>query len=270
MDKVFLLQVAVSFVIGGSLVAFLSLVAEKVSDNYAGMVLSLPSTVAISFFFFSLIFSPYRIPVIVPSVIVSLGGMLVLIVTYLYLSKLRLRSTASIILCAVGSIIIWTAFSIPIAITKFSNYPFSILIYVAIVSVAYGLIKLGTKKAINGSRLTYSLIQKLIRAIFAGVIIALAVLLSKKAGIFWGGIFSVFPAAFLSTLIIYHWHYDSEFLFQISKKIPIGSLILFSFIISAKYIFPQFDTYVGTGLSYLASIGCLIILVTVQGQRYGR
>lgn len=260
MDNIFLLQAIISFVVGGGFVSFLSLVAEKVPDKYAGIVLSLPSTVVVSFFFLSFFFTPSKIPVIVPSVIVSLGGMLVLIVSYLYLSKLKLPKTTSIVVSALGSVVIWIAFSVPVALFQFSNFPLSIIVYITLGSAAHCLISMGNKCNNESPRLIYSPSQKIFRACFAGVFITSSVIFSKLVGIFWGGILSVFPAAFVSTMLIYHWHYDSDFLFNIAKSIPLGSLILLTFVISSKYTFPSNGTYVGVLLSYCLSIMSLAVI----------
>lgn len=82
----FAIQLLILFIAGGGFVSFLSLIAEKTSERYSGLILSLPSTVAISFFFLGWILSSEAIAQVAPTVIVSLGTMLLLIVTYFTLS----------------------------------------------------------------------------------------------------------------------------------------------------------------------------------------
>ncbi len=235
MDKIFVTQLIVSFIVGGGFVTFLSLVAERVPERYSALVLSLPSTVAISFFFLGWIFSSEKIAEVVPAVVVSLGIMLLLIVTYVYLSKIHFPKGLSILVCTVGSVIVWMALSIPLAIIKFANFALSIGTYLFLSIFSYLLFVLSSKQKTNMIRLTYTFKQKITRAVFSGLIISLSVFLAKILDPFWGGIFSVFPATFLSTLMIFHWYYSSDFLAQISRGIPQGSLILVAFVITAKY-----------------------------------
>jgi hypothetical protein len=253
--------------VGGGFVSFLSLIAEKVPEKYSGLVLSLPSTVAISFFFLGWILSSEKIAQVVPTVIVSLGIMLLLIVTYVYLSKLHFQKGLSIFVCTVGSVIVWLALSIPLAVIKFSNFALSIGTYLFLSIFSYLLFSLSSKQKTKIIKLSYTFKQKIARAVFAGLIISLSIFLAKILGPFWGGIFSVFPATFLSTLIIFHWYYDSDFLAQISRSIPQGSLILVSFVIAAKYTFLNYGILWGLILAYVASLVSFFILLQIMGYR---
>lgn len=60
-DKLFLIQVVTSFIVGGVFIAILGFIAERSSPKVAGIVLSLPSTMAISFFFIGWTLSPSKI-----------------------------------------------------------------------------------------------------------------------------------------------------------------------------------------------------------------
>ncbi len=51
MSKLFIIQLIVSFIVGGSIIALLSLAAEKVNKTIAGILIAFPSTVALGFFF---------------------------------------------------------------------------------------------------------------------------------------------------------------------------------------------------------------------------
>ncbi len=51
---IFHLQLLVSFLVGGAITAVLSLVAEKSHTKIAGVIVALPSTIAIGYFFIAL------------------------------------------------------------------------------------------------------------------------------------------------------------------------------------------------------------------------
>ena len=107
MDRLFIVQLITSFVVGGSFIAFMSFIAEKASERIAGMIISLPATIAISFFFIGWALSPQKVAEIAPVLPVMEGVVMLFAVTYLYLSKIKLKKLASITLCLAGGLFVW-------------------------------------------------------------------------------------------------------------------------------------------------------------------
>ena len=58
MSKTFYVQLIISFIVGGVFIVFLTFIAEKVEDRISGIILLLPSTAALGFFFLSWSLSP--------------------------------------------------------------------------------------------------------------------------------------------------------------------------------------------------------------------
>ena len=258
MDKLFLIQLITSFLIGGFFIALLSFMAERASEKTAGMIISFPSTVAISFFFIGWALSPEKVAEIAPVVPVMSGVVMMFAATYLYISKIKMKKLTSMILCTIGGLSIWFIFAIPLAIIKLSNLFVSLIGYILLAGIAYYLLTVKSRQKSLHVPLKYTFAQKIGRAIFAGLIIALAIFLSKALGPFWGGVFSMFPAVFLSSLLIMHWHYDSSFLFKIWKNSPLGSIIFVIYPITAIYTFPALGIWWGTIVSYII---CSIVFV---------
>ena len=92
------------------------------------------------------------------------------------------------------------------------------------------------------------------------MVITLAVYLANVLSPFWGGIFSGFPAVYLSTFTILYWYYDSDMLFKIGKAIPLGSLVYTPFIIAAIFTFPAFGIIFGTLAAYAVALVGFFIL----------
>ncbi|MBU0577147.1 DUF3147 family protein [Patescibacteria group bacterium] len=267
MDNLFLIQLISSFLVGGSLIAFLSFIAEKASEKVAGIIITLPSTIVISFFFIGWTLSPEKIAEIAPIVPIVGGATMIFATTYLYLSKIKLKKPYSIALCLIGSLFIWFAFAIPIGLLKISNLAISLTGYIILLSIAYYFLTIRPKKKSTHVILKYSTGQKISRAIFVGFIIALTVFLAKTLGAFWGGVFSAFPAVFLSTLVILHWHYDSSFLFKIWKTSPLGSIMFIVYPLTAMHTFPAFGIVLGTIISYLISMVIFLLITKVQTKK---
>jgi len=264
MENLFILQLIISFVVGGSLIALLSFVAEKSSEKMAGIIISFPSTIAISFFFIGWTLSPEKVAEIAPIIPITNGIIMLFATTYLYLSKIKIKKIFSMLLCTIGSLLVWFILALPLAIIELSNLWISILGYLILTFISYYFITIRTHEKIFQVPLEYTFYQKISRAVFAGAIITLAVFLAKVVGPFWGGIFSAFPAVYLSTFIIVYWHYDSSFLFKIWKNSPLGSIIFTVYPLTAIYTFPAFGIWGGTTISYLI---CLLVFLFFMRNR---
>jgi len=83
---------------------------------------------------------------------------------------------------------------------------------------------------------------------------ALVVFLGEFTSPFWGGVLAIFPAALISSLLVIHWIYGYESLFAMTRKLPIGSLSIFIYVISVMLIFPIVGFVWGTLLSLLVSL----------------
>lgn len=174
-------------------------------------------------------------------------------ITYLYCSDHIKTKLKSIVLSTILSLFVWFLLAIPLAIFKFDNIWFSVSIYALLTLIAYYFITIKPNKSSQHIYYQYSMKQKLLRAVFAGSIITLAVYLSRTLGAFWGGIFSAFPAVYLSSLIILHWHHNTDTLFRVWKHAPKGSIVFALYALSAIYTFPAFGIWVGTIVSYAMS-----------------
>jgi hypothetical protein len=206
MSQLLLVQIITSFIVGGGFVAFLSFIAERASEKIAGIIISLPSTIAISLFFIGWALSPEKVAEVAHLLPFSVGVVMVFASIYIYLSRIKLPKLWSIIFCSTVSVLLWFLISLPLAIYKFSNLGLSIAGYLFLTGIGYFFLTMRPQEHSKHVLLKYSSTEKFIRAGFAGFFIALAVYLSKTSGPFWGSVFSGFPAVFLSTLMIFQKH----------------------------------------------------------------
>lgn len=260
MTNLFYIQLITSFFVGGIAIALLSFFAEKANKKIAGIILSLPSTVVISYFFIGWVLSPQAVSDIVPTSLAADGSVLMFTIVYIYLSKIKLGRILSIITSVTGGLTTWFVLSIPLAVIKFDNLVLSLGIYFIAVLVSYYFLTYKNKIENSPVNLTYTNSQKVGRAIFVGLIISLAVLLSKIINPFWGGIFSSFPAAFLSTFVVLQWYYGSKMLFKIAKAVPAGSIVYVTYILIVHWSFPAFGIIFGSISAYAISLIIFFIL----------
>lgn len=266
MNKLFVIQLITSFIVGGGFIALLSFIAERVSARVAGIIIVFPSTSALGFFFLGWTLSPEAVVKVIPTTLIPLGLAVLFPALYVYIAefcaKFLKKKVWQIIVSFTISISIWFLLSLPVVILQFSNLAVGVMGYVLLAVLAHSL--LHHKNYTKPISLTYTLSQKIGRAAFAGFIIVLVVFLGKMLNPLWGGMFSMFPAALSSSLMILHWYYDPKSLFPAIQRAPIGSIAVLVYMFTAMLIFPTVGFILGTIISYAVSIVTALLISKFQ------
>lgn len=267
MNNLFIIQLITSFLVGGGFIALISLVAERVDEKLSGIILAFPSTLALGFFFLAWTTSPQTIAEIAPATLIPIGAAAIFPVFYLYsalyFENFKITKFLKIIFSFIISILLWFLLIIPMVIFHFSNILVGLIVYFILATISHHLLH----KKNGGERapvFKYTTFQKIFRAIFVGFIIATVVFLGKMLNPFLGGVFSIFPAVFSSTFMIFHWYYKPINLFPLAKKIPLGSFSLVVYALTAMYAFPVVGFMWGTIISYCASLIISTSLTRIQ------
>lgn len=272
MTTVLFIQIVISFFVGGLLVTILSLIAEKASQHISGIIMLFPTTLVLGFFFLGYTTSAKNVSAIIPSTFIPLGIIILSAVIYIYCAAFfayYIKKKIFQILCSlIISIIIWFLLVCSFAIYKFSNTLIGIIGFFAIIIIAHFIL---TRKKYETSlnRPLYTKVQILIRALFTGSIIATVVFLSKTLNPFWGGIFTMFPAATFTTLIILHFYYEPSQLFFFMRNAALGSISLFTYTAAVMLLFPILGIWIGTFVAYCISliVGLLLIKLKLRQHR---
>lgn len=257
MNQILIIQLLTSFFVGGAFIAMLTFIAEKSDEKISGIIMTLPSTIALGFFFLGLSVSPQEAAKVVPATLVPLGIMSVSIVIYIYIaeffSKLKISKTLQIFSTFVLSSLIWFILAAPFAIFKFSNLPVAITGYLTLMLFSHFLL---SRKTYSGPalKIKYTNTQKVYRAVFIGLLIAIVVFLAKTLDAFWGGVFVMFPAATFAALIFFHQNHSPQKIFQIMKRAPLGMTTLFVYSLMVFFTFPSIGVVFGSITSYAVSL----------------
>lgn len=267
MNHLFYIQLATAFIVGGGFIALQTLLAEKVSEKISGLIIAFPSTSALGLFFIGWAVSPEATAQVVPTAIIPCGLSALYVAIYVCLanqmSRRQIKKLPQILLSASLGILCWAIFAIPLAIYKFSNLTIAIPIYIALMLIAHLLLR-RKNSCTKPPALKYTVAQKVGRAIFAGIVITTATFLSKVINPFWGGIFTMFPAAFTSTMFIFNWYYQPAELFPLMRTVPIGTLMVFFYALAVMLVFPLIGIVWGTIVAYIISLIVSIILAKIQ------
>ncbi len=266
MNKFFILQLIVSFIVGGGVISLLSFIAEKMSKRIAGIILTFPTTVALGFFFLGWTVSPKAVATVVSASLIPLGLSVLFVAIYAYIAeyfaKIVKNKIWQIIVSFVISIGFWFALAIPVVVLELNRLAVGVAGYTLLVLGAHFLLqRKNYKKPVT---LTYTFDQKICRAIFVGFIVFLVVLLGKILSPFWGGMFTMFPATFSSLMMILHWYYGPKSLFPTIQKVALGSLSIFAYTITVMFAFPAYGFIIGTFFAYTVSLVVTLLLMNFQ------
>jgi len=265
-----IIQMLVSFVAGGVLISLISLLAEKVNQQIAGIILMFPTTMVLGFFFLGITTSAGHVADIVPATLIPLSIVVFFSVFYIQAASFYSRYITSkrtqIVCTALTAAGVWMMIVIPFAVYQFRSLSTGIVCYLLMTTIALLLLN---RKKLNTyvPRPVYTRSQILLRAIFTGSVVSLVVLLAKTLNPFWGGIFAMFPAATFATLATLHFYYEPQQLFYFIRRAPVGTLSLFAYAMAALQFFPMFGVIWGTIASYFFSL--LVTFLLIGYQKWG-
>lgn len=233
-----------------------SITAELFGSKIGGYIGGLPSTAVVSFFFIGLTQSPQTAAQATEVFPLAYS------ITGLFLVCYAVFSRRGIVFALSGSISIWLLFSALIILFDLDNFLISLIAYVLIFIISYYLLEKRLKIPFTGRIKTkYKALQILARAMSGGTIVAFAVLMSKVGGPIFGGIFSAFPAVFISILIITYKSRGMNFSISMTKPLmKSGMLTVVAYGISVRYLYPSLGLILGTFGAYLISLMIALFL----------
>lgn len=251
MDASFWLKLAFSFIIGGAWIALSTLITERFGTRIGGLIAGLPSTVVIALFFIGLTQTPEiaaQVTTIMP-LAQGLNGLFVIVFMVLIRHGLIVGLT--------GALLSWLAQSILLYFLNLHLFWVSIIGWLILLFVSFFMVEKWMKVRSQGAiKINYLPSQILLRALFGGAVISWAVLMGKLGGPLVGGIFSSFPAIFLSTLVITYRSHGADFARAVGKPLLIsGTVNVPLYEIAVRWLYPEVGLTIGTVLGILFSLG---------------
>lgn len=227
-----------------------SVIAEKFGSKLAALLGGLPSTILIALFFIGLNEGPQfaaKAVIVTPVTLIIDAFFILLLASYAKKGYFK-----SLILSGVG----WFAVIGLIIAFKLQSYPISLALWaIGLIILIKTTNKVLAAKAVKLSDVKFSRQQLLIRALFSGSIIAFAVLISRYSGPIVGGIFTAFPAVYLSTFTILYFARGLSFSQATVKPLTIsGSINVIAYGLAVYYLYPKFGIYTGTIMAFFISL----------------
>mgnify|MGYP003734528443 CR=1 FL=1 len=255
MDNIFLLKLFLSFIIGSIWVTTGTIIAERYGSKVGGFIAGLPSTILLGLFFIAWTQSTV-VAAEATTVVPIVGGInCIFIVTYILLIRFSFWLAIS------GALSVWFVLSLLLVIFKFNSFSLSVGGYTILLICSYYFVEKILRVKSESRRevkLTFKLM--LIRGVISGLIVVLAVFLTKVGGPLLGGIFTMFPAMFLGTLLITYFSHGARFSSAVMKASIFGVISVVIYGIVARYALIPLGIWFGTALSILISFFCAFVI----------
>ncbi len=260
----FLIQLFLTFLIGSLWIFVIVSTGARFGSKVSGFIAGLPSTALLSFFFIGLTQSTSIASEAVTAFPLALGATGMFLVVYAWLTTKR-----GFVFSLTGSICAWFVLSALAASLNLNNFYINLIIFSLFSILSFFCLEKGLKiQSIEKGEINFSGIQIMIRSIFGGTVIMLAVLFAKLGGPLLGGIFAAFPAMFISTLTISYQTYGISFSRAMTKPLLITGLVNITvYVISIKYLYLITGLYSGTLIAIMiASISAFFTHRFIQNK----
>ena len=255
MDKLFIINVLLSFSIAGSWIAFSSLLAERLGSKLGGLVANLPSNILVSLLFVTFVRDVDYVADAVMAVPAGLINVTVFLLVFIMILRFGLFAASFL------SLLTWFINSLLLNAIGQVNLLLGTLLYFLVVTLAIAILeKVVQVKSVKVARKKYSKWQIAGRAIFSGSIVAAVVVISKFSPAYFTGIFATFPAMLFSTLFILARKQGPEFARSIGKVLVLSTTNILIYALAVYFTYPQFGVLYGTLLSYLAALIWVLLL----------
>lgn len=244
----------IPFLLSAIVVILITIIAEKYGTKTGGVIGTLPSTIIIAFLFIALDKGVQFTSESVAVVPAEMG------VNLIFLLLFALLSQRNITVALTGSLFGWTILTILIYYTNLTSIVISLAVFLICFLLAFLI--LDKKKKItsqNTIKVHYTPLKLLGRSLIAGIVIAIAVTFSN-VGVILSGIFSVFPAIFLSTMLISSREHGPQFTGAMAKGMIYGSPSVVSYAVGIYFLYPLSGIFVGTIVAFLLALVVTLVL----------
>jgi uncharacterized membrane protein (GlpM family) len=253
----FALKVVASLLVGGAYVALITYISEHINPRLAGVLAGLPSTALIGLIFIALTQDQAAALEAVKAMPAGFGFTALLVASYVTLRGRRsITAATTIALCG------WV---VPMVLLL-TFAPRSLTLYTLVFAVCFGIAAYQLEKvAVEKTRRIPITGQDLVvRAMLAGILIAIAIIFAKLSGAFIGGVIATFPVIVMTSMVMLDYKRDKNLMSATAKTIPYGSFGTVAFLIGFNAWVPPLGMFAGTILAYAASVVFAVIALQVR------
>jgi len=248
MDGVFLFKLALSFLVGGIWVIAATMTADRLGPKIGGLIAGLPSTAMIGLFFLAWTQNPAAGAAATTVMPMTAGFTCFFILTYCAFVSRNFWGAIT------TALFLWVILAFGMIKLHLQSFTLSLFGYILLFGATLYLLEYGLHiRSVPGKKITYTSPQIIMRGLASGTIIALAVYLGKIGGPTLGGMFSMFPAMFTSTILITYFSQGAQFSSAIMKSSMVSAITTVIYAIAVRYTYIPAGIVLGTLISIAIS-----------------
>lgn len=264
MDNVFILRLVLSFLIAGTWISLASLASERLGSRVGGLIANLPSNIVVSMLFMAL--SQGTEYAAAASASVPMG----MAIDTLFLLALVMVLPFGLVPAMAAALGTWAvaaflAIRLPLFAPFSESLSASVALYVAVTLVCFFIADVVLKiRAVPRKPGSFQLRTLIIRAVFAGTVVAGAVAISRFAPPTVTGILATFPAVLSSTMVILARSQGTGFARATGKMLILSSSNIIIYSVCVGLLFPILGPWAGTALSFLAAVAWVALFLPLS------
>lgn len=257
------LHIALAFVVAGLWISLATLAGERLGSRLGGLIANLPSNILVSLLFMALTRGSNYAAEAAGSVPLGMA------VDTLFLLAVVVGLRWGLVLALAAGLVSWfAAAALAVAVPRISP-AWSIIVYVLVCAASFAIADLVLKvraAPLKGPRkaVPFKPAAVLVRALFAGAIVALAVAAAQVAPPYLTGIVSVFPAVLLSTMTILARAQGRDFARATGKVLILSSSNIIVYGIAVSILYPAVGPWWGTLCAFAAAVGYVALLLPLS------
>lgn len=250
MSNFFYLQLAASFVIGGLWVATATYIAERAGSKVGGLLGGLPSGLVVVLLFIGVAQGPDAAAATTTVIPLASAINTLFMITFARAARKGLFTSLG------AAMAVWLMLQGAVVLSRVHSYIISVALCIASVAATYfayeRLVGVRSQKA---EQTRHTRQQLVCRMLFSGAMIAFALFMSRAAGPIIGGIFAMFPAVYISTMVITYRAAGPELAVATSESLVLaGATNGLIYATAVRYLYPAMGLMGGTLLAYLVVI----------------
>ncbi len=264
--ELFWLRVFLSFIIGGTWLMLISVIAERKGTKLGGLLGGLPHTVLVALLFIGInqgadFAAESAASTVVPFIVNPF---------FLWLLATKARQSLKIALLLAATF--WLAAMVVVRGLQLTDIWVNLVIWLAgMVVLLVRFQRILPVNDVKGAAVSFTKRQLTMRAVFAGVIIASAVIGGKYGGSVLGGILAGFPAGFLSTFVIAYYSRGLLFAQSFARTLMLsGAITPTVYVVAVHFLYPTVGLWWGTLIAFRISLGCMQYVVAPLVARLNR
>lgn len=248
MDMIFWLKVAISFIVAGVAITTATLLAERFGTKIGGLLANLPSNILVSLVFIALTRDSQFAAETTRAT--PIGMSINTLFLFVFIVVLRW----GVAVAAIASLATWFALIFLAGQFPLSNWSTTLTIYVATAVISFLILEYCFKiPAVKKNGRRYSLGQLTVRAVFAGSVVALTVVVASLTGPYWTGLVASFPSVLFSTMMILSLTQSPAFAQATGKIMIFSSSNIVIYALAVHFAYPSLGISIGTVIAFGAA-----------------